>query len=104
MTEIDDTYDAARQSFVQSANGHPDFPIQNLPLGIFSSRGQERRSGVAIGNSIFDLGAALAAGVFTVEAARAAEAASGPTLNAFFALCREARRARRYRLSQFLIV
>jgi fumarylacetoacetase len=104
MTETDDTHDAARQSFVQSANGHPEFPIQNLPLGIFSFRGEERRGGVAIGNSILDLGAALAAGIFTGEAARAAEVASGPTLNAFFALGREARCALRNRPSQLLTV
>ena len=33
---IDATHDAGRRSWVASANGHPDFPIQNLPLGVFS--------------------------------------------------------------------
>lgn len=33
---IDETHDPARTSWVASANGHPHFPIQNLPLGVFS--------------------------------------------------------------------
>ena len=36
MTKIDETHDPARTSWVESANGHPEFPIQNLPLGVFS--------------------------------------------------------------------
>ncbi len=30
---IDATHDVNRRSWVESANGHPDFPIQNLPFG-----------------------------------------------------------------------
>lgn len=72
-------------SWVVSANGHPDFSLHNLPLGVFS-RGQERpRGGVAVGDFILDLPAALAAGLFQGEAQRAAELASQETLNAFFA-------------------
>ena len=33
---IDETHDRARRSWVDSANGHPEFPLQNLPLGVFS--------------------------------------------------------------------
>ena len=36
---IDQTHDPELRSWVASANGHPDFPIQNLPLGIFSPPG-----------------------------------------------------------------
>ena len=32
---VDATHDARRRSFVESADEHPDFPIQNLPLGVF---------------------------------------------------------------------
>lgn len=46
------------RSWVASANGHADFPLQNLPLGIFSRAGLSPRCGVAIGDSI--LGLALA--------------------------------------------
>ncbi|WP_043160807.1 fumarylacetoacetase [Bradyrhizobium sp. Ai1a-2] len=57
VDEVDETHDPARRSFVESAND-PDteFPIQNLPLGIFStSRDPVPRIGVAIGDQIFDL-------------------------------------------------
>jgi fumarylacetoacetase len=83
MANIDRTHDPKRRSFVASANGHADFPIQNLPFGIFSPPGDTPRGGVAIGDSIFDLAAALDAGL--VKGA-AAEAAAGTTLNAFFAM------------------
>ena len=54
---LDETHDPARTSWVASANGHPDFPIQNLPLGVFSPEGGEPRIGAAIGDMILDLGA-----------------------------------------------
>jgi fumarylacetoacetase len=102
MTSIDETHDSARQSFVESANGHPDFPIQNLPLGIFSAAEGEPRGGVAIGDYILDLAAAVERGLFAGETAPAAQAASGPTLNPFLALGGRARRALRKRLSELL--
>jgi len=43
-------------SWVQSAGGS-DFPIQNLPLGIFSEAKGRRRPGVAIGDYVLDLAA-----------------------------------------------
>ena len=43
------------RSWVASANGHRDFPLQNLPLGVFSIHGSAPRSGVAIGDCILDL-------------------------------------------------
>ena len=78
MPAIDGTHDAKLRSWVASANGHRDFPIQNLPLGVFSPPGGgEPRAGVAIGDRVLDLAAAHAAGLFSGDAARAAEAASG---------------------------
>ena len=50
----DETHDPARTSWVESAAGS-DFPIQNLPLGIFSEAKGRRRPGVAIGDYILDL-------------------------------------------------
>ncbi|MEI9923219.1 MAG: hypothetical protein WDN50_06500 [Bradyrhizobium sp.] len=36
---LDETHDAARRSFVETANDpDTDFPIQNLPLGVFSTK------------------------------------------------------------------
>lgn len=42
------------QSWVSSANGDSDFPIQNLPYGVFQGQG-EARMGVAIGDFILDV-------------------------------------------------
>ena len=100
--ELSATYGARLQSWVESANGHPDFPIQNLPFGVFSPPGGKKRGGVAIGNEILDTGAAHEAGLFSGEAARAAEAASQPTLNALLALGSGPRGALRARLSALL--
>jgi fumarylacetoacetase len=54
---IDETHDPARKSWVESANRPEcDFPIQNLPLGVFRTRADPRpRVGVAIGDFILDL-------------------------------------------------
>ena len=61
---IDETHDPMRESRVTSARNHAEFPIQNLPFGIFSSSGGPRRGGMAIGDTIFLLqsGLRLAAG------------------------------------------
>ena len=52
------THDPALTSWVASANTpETDFPIQNLPFGVFSRKGEtERRVGVAIGDQIVDIG------------------------------------------------
>ena len=51
MSALDFTHDPGRRSWVASANGHPDFPIQNLPFGVFvPSAGSEPRGGIAIGD------------------------------------------------------
>ena len=98
----DATHDPALRSWVETANGHPDFPIQNLPFGVFSTTGGERRAGVAVGDTVLDLAGALAAGLFESEARWAAEAAAGETLNAFLALGSAPRKALRARLSAIL--
>ncbi|WP_451978423.1 fumarylacetoacetase [Azospirillum endophyticum] len=83
---IDHTNDPTRSSWVSSANGHADFPIQNLPFGVFDSGDGRPRGGVAIGEAILDLGAALKAGLFPKGTERAALAGSQPTLNALMSL------------------
>lgn len=90
------------RSWVASANGHADFPLQNLPLGIFSIDDGAPRSGVAIGEQIFDLQAALQAGLFDGAAREAVEAMKDGQLNAFFDLGRSARVALRERLLELL--
>ncbi|WP_342246822.1 fumarylacetoacetase [Pseudomonas sp. OTU5201] len=97
MTQTDN-----RRSWIASANGHPDFPLQNLPLGIFSPSNASPRGGVAIGDAIFDLKVASDAGLFSGEAAEAARSACSDSLNAFFALGASARRALRAQLQELL--
>src|SRR5216684_3165200 len=99
---IDHTHAPGRRSWVASANQHPDFPIQNLPHGVFTPSGDRPRGGIAIGDAIFDLAGALRLGLLHGLAARAADAACGATLNAFFALGREARRALRNSVGDIL--
>lgn len=93
---------AIARSWVEHANGHRDFPLQNLPLGIFSRPGEARRAGVAIGEAILDLPAVLDAGLFDGQARVAAEAASSDSLNDLFALGSGPRVALRERLTALL--
>jgi len=89
-------------SWVTSANGHDDFPLQNLPLGVFSRRDSSKRGGVAIGDLIFDVRVALDAGLFSGDARLAAESASLGQLNDFFALSATLRKAFRAALLELL--
>lgn len=91
-----------RRSWVESANGHADFPLQNLPLGVFSHGQAAPRGGVAIGDRIFDLRVATESGVFQGQAADVAEVASRDQLNDFLALGAAARQALRAALLQLL--
>ncbi|MBC7781568.1 MAG: hypothetical protein H7125_15860, partial [Proteobacteria bacterium] len=63
--QTDETHDATRQSWVGSARSHPAFPLQNLPLGVFSPAWGERRGGIAIGDDILDLHAVAALRLFS---------------------------------------
>ncbi|MEX2197855.1 MAG: fumarylacetoacetase, partial [Burkholderiales bacterium] len=54
------THDPKLKSWVESANDPAaDFPIQNLPFGVFRRKGSKEapRGGVAIGDRILDLAA-----------------------------------------------
>lgn len=46
-----------------------DFPLSNLPFGIFGQPGENPRAGVAIGDQIFDLAAAHDAGILDIDSA-----------------------------------
>ena len=97
--QIDETHDPALTSWVESAQGHRDFPIQNLPLGIFSPRGEHPRVGVAIGDMILDLRAAAQAGLIGAEWQ---DTCAQPALNQMLALPSEQRRELRRRISALL--
>src|SRR6478735_12342562 len=78
--EINATHDPARRSWVESANApSTDFPIQNLPFGVFRTDGAAC-GGVALGDFVIDLGQLHAKGALSGGAADAAYAASGPSL------------------------
>lgn len=85
-SSLDETHDPARRSFVESANrGDTDFPIQNLPLGVFSTASEPTpRIGVAIGDSVFDLKKASLAGGRLAASIR--DALQETSLNSLFAL------------------
>lgn len=97
MAQRDATHDPARRSWVASANAPgADFPIQNLPLGVFSTDGTAPRCGVAIGDRILDLKAAVAAGLVTQKAVAA------ESLGPLMALGRPASAALRAEVSALL--
>jgi len=97
MTMLDDTHDPALQSWVASANdAATDFPLQNLPFGRFRGGSEGWRLGVAIGDQVLDLRAAIAAGL-PLDASLAHD-----ELNAFMARGAAVRRQMRVLLSQAL--
>ena len=84
---LNETHDPARRSFLDSANApDADFPIQNLPFGVFrpaagaaaARRRRDRRPGARRRGG--------GSGAFTGPAAEAARACAAPQLNALMAL------------------
>lgn len=103
MTLLNATHDPALRSWVESANAiGTDFPIQNLPFGVFRRHGTKElfRGGVAIGDFVLDVGAVDF--LFSGAAAPAAAACHQSTLNALMGLGPEAASALRAQLSQLL--
>ncbi|MFT7115882.1 MAG: fumarylacetoacetase [Rhodoferax sp.] len=89
---VDDSHDAALQSWVTSANApDTDFPIQNLPFGRFRTQAEaDWRIGVAIGSQVLDL--------------RVAKLIDHNDMNRLMGLLPETRRRLRQTLSQGLRV
>src|ERR1700737_3903550 len=93
--------DPSLSSFIEVPAGS-QFPIQNLPYGVFSTpNNPEPRAGIAIGDQILDLAVLEEAGVLVV--------AQGPTrvfnrasINGFLALGPSSWSAARTRLSELL--
>jgi fumarylacetoacetase len=87
----------ALKSWIDSANdSRSDFPLENLPLGVFRS-GRRAKIGVAVGDRILDLAACYEEGLV------AEDALAEPTLNALMAKGRAASRALRERLTELLL-
>jgi fumarylacetoacetase len=105
MVDVNATHDPKRRSWIDSANApDTDFPVQNLPFGVFSAPGRDARVGVAIGDQIFDLREALGAGLFSGQAEVAAKAAAGSVLNSLMAVGQGPCSALRERLADLLRV
>ncbi len=89
---MDETHEPSRASWVESAQGATDFPIQNLPFGVFRRKedGDETPGtvGIAIGRQILDVAAGHDEGRFEGLADRAAGACAAPSLNRLMALGR----------------
>jgi fumarylacetoacetase len=105
MSTLDATHDPALTSWVPSANAAGgDFPIQNLPFGVFRRAGSDEafRGGVAIGDQVLDLGALHELGVLRGRAAEALAACNRPRLNEFMGQGRAASTALRAALSEVL--
>ena len=86
MSAINETHDPNLRSWVESANmGGADFPIQNLPFGVFRRKGTNEgfRGGVAIGDRILDLNGAAQTRNLPGEVRDALQLCAGPTLNPF---------------------
>jgi fumarylacetoacetase len=104
---LNDTHDPSLMSWVESANrSGTDFPIQNLPFGVFRQVGTSGayRVGVAIGDQVVDVGAAADRGAFSDSTRDAARACCDSTLNSFMALGQSASSALRSELSHALRV
>src|SRR5450830_581515 len=91
--QLNETHDINLRSWVASANNaETDFPIQNLPYGMFRRQGSNQafRIGIAIGDQILDLAAAHAvhafAGYTELQGGHFTAAVNGQTLNGMMAL------------------
>jgi fumarylacetoacetase len=92
----DASNDPTLKSWCDSAQGS-DFPIQNLPLAIFSVGERRRQAGVAIGDYVLDL-----SGIADLLDEDWRNDLSQPVLNGWLARGAEAQKALRERLQELL--
>jgi fumarylacetoacetase len=101
---IDGTHDAGLRSWVDSANAEDaDFPVQNLPLGVFARGGEGApRVGSAIGDQVLDLEACADLGLLRGLPDEVQTACRTGSLNALMGLQARIRKTLRHRLSHLL--
>ena len=102
---IDDTHDLRRRSWVETANRDgADFPIQNLPFGVFRRRAAPDAPaiGAAIGDQILDLARCRDLGFLEGLPTALLEAIAGPSLNVLMALGAGPASSLRHRISELL--
>ncbi len=99
-----DTCDPSLRSWLASANqAGGDFPVQNLPFGVFLSGEADTPSiGVAIGDSVLDLRRAAQAGLLSALHTEVVEACQKTQLNMLMSLGPQASTALREQLSRLL--
>jgi fumarylacetoacetase len=98
-SQPDETHDPARRSLVESANAPG--PIQNLPLGIFSTKADAvPRIGVAIGDRVLDL--KKTSGLDALPTGIDRSAFEQTSLNALFGQGRSALRELRFAVANLL--
>ncbi|MHB8839091.1 MAG: fumarylacetoacetase [Gemmatimonadaceae bacterium] len=92
---LDETHDPSALSWVESANApDTDFPLANLPFGVFRHDFEERpRVGIAIGDVVLDCLAAARDGHFNAVDPSVRGALQSWSLNALMALGRDDARA-----------
>src|SRR3984957_12684738 len=91
------TNDPTLRSFI-AVDPSSDFPIQNLPYGVFSARGLAPRIGVAIGDHVLDLWELEQDGRLDIEPGTFAR----PSLNVFMQQGPKAWARTRTRISELL--
>jgi fumarylacetoacetase len=102
---IDETHRPDLRTWVESATEPgTDFPVQNLPLGVFRrpDAGEKWRVGTAIGGEILDLAAAAHSGLLEGATSRAGTRCASPSLNALLSLDSSHWSALRVRISRLL--
>jgi fumarylacetoacetase len=105
MVSINETHSPDLHSWVESANQpDTDFPIQNLPFGVFSLNGQSEppHIGVAIGDRILDLAQCHSVGLLHDLPTEIQTACAASSLNQLMAMGSSAASTLRQWLSQFL--
>ena len=99
---MDKTHDSNLKSWVE-VDENSDFPIQNIPFGVFSPKGGgDLHVATAIGNYILDLAYLDEAGYFQNTEVEGTEVFHEPTLNAFMSLGRKAWKDARNVISHLL--
>ena len=102
---LDETHDPTVRSWVESANvAECDFPIQNLPFGVFRRRDGSARArvGVAIGDTVLDLSGMQSEGLLAEGNLQAANACAAESLNPLMSLGTGPRRALRRHIHAIL--
>lgn len=87
LPQLDHTHDPGQRSWVPGAcPGRTDFPLQNLPLGVFhTGPPDDSRIGIAIGDTVLDVREACRRGLLPL-AAEVLRTCGAPDLNALMAL------------------